>query len=147
MSVKIKDLDGKVIYTWEGTNLRDAELHYEDLQNANLRGADLVNVDLRLAKLRGADLRGAELRGASFRRADLRSAILQEVRDADFSGANLRGTGLTKEILTIGGAWFDRETKFDNICSACGQDMPDSEALRASAASKLTPAERAVLGL
>jgi hypothetical protein len=77
---------GKVIFSYEGANLRGA-----NLQGANLRGAYLQGANLRGAYLEGADLGGANLRGAYLQGADLRGAYLE---GANLEGANLRGASL-----------------------------------------------------
>ena len=67
--VEIKDLDGNVLMTIVGANLRGA-----DLWGANLRGAYLEGADLE-----GADLRDANLRGAYLEDANLEDANLEDV--------------------------------------------------------------------
>jgi len=134
---------------WD-TNLEDANLRNANLQNANLQGACLRYVSLEGANLNGANLEGANLNGANLKGASLDNTTIV---NADFTCADLRGTGLTKGILCMEAASYDKDTKFDSVesqsqetCPQCGQEMPDEEALRASALEKLTPAERAALG-
>ena len=82
MSIEIKNISGKVIYTYPGSTLKRANLQGADLQDAYLRGADLQD-----AYLRGANLQGAILQGASLQ------------------GANLEGAkGLSQHLITSEGA-------------------------------------------
>ena len=69
MSVDIKTVTGRVLYTAE-----DARDVRSAVVEAASRGAGLRGAYLRDAYLRGADLRDADLRGADLRGADLRGA-------------------------------------------------------------------------
>ena len=119
MTVEIKNLNGAVIFTADGTNLiganlrdanliganlRDANLQDANLIGANLRGADLAGANLRRAKLRGADLCGANLSNADLRCADLRSSDLGGVnlRHADLLATELDGADLSyTEVFAV----------------------------------------------
>ncbi len=57
--MKIKNIEGDVIYSHDGENLRSA-----DLSSADLNGANLSNAYLYGAYLNGADLSSADLSGA-----------------------------------------------------------------------------------
>ena len=94
--IEIKNKQGEVIYTYDGADLR-----YANLYGANLRGADLYDAILRGANLRGADLYGADLRGADLRYANLYGANLIDanLRGANLIDANLRGADLTDANL------------------------------------------------
>ncbi len=159
MTVEIKNKNGEVIYTHKGdafygerlveVNLRGAELSGEDFWSADLRGSNLAlvnfkNTSLNDANLSGTDLRDADLTDANLGGADLQGADLSGAcfKSTCFYAADLRGTGLTKGHLSEQNARFDDQTQFDQ-----GEtDMSGGDALRASAMSKLTPAEKAALG-
>ena len=65
MPVEIKHCyTGAVIFTYNGADLRGADLSETNLYGANLSGADLRGADLSETNLYGADLRGANLSGA-----------------------------------------------------------------------------------
>ena len=82
MAVEIKNrFTGKVIFTFAGADLRDANLSDADLSDADLSDADLRDADLSDADLRDADLRGANLRGADLSGADLRDANLRGAKN------------------------------------------------------------------
>ena len=66
--VEIKNKSGKVIFTYDGeslsnADLSNADLRYVDLSNANLIGANLIGADLRYVNLSGANLRYVDLSG------------------------------------------------------------------------------------
>jgi hypothetical protein len=116
MSIEIKNVGGRVLYTAQtatdvraalveavkgganlgGAYLRGADLYGADLGGAYLRGADLYGANLYGADLRGADLCGADLGGANLGGADLGGADLYgaDLRGADLRGADLRGADL-----------------------------------------------------
>ena len=107
----------KVVFEFDGANLRGADLSGADLCYANLRYANLSDANLCYADLRDANLSGANLSDANLCYADLRGADLSganlsdanlcyaDLRGADLSGANLSGAknipAITQAKLTI----------------------------------------------
>jgi hypothetical protein len=119
MTIDIKTLGGRVLYTVEAATdvrayLQDAVLRGGALRGAVLRDAYLRGAALQDADLRGADLRGADLRGADLRGADLRGAAL---RGADLRGANLQGANLQDANL--------RDAKNAELAIAKTRILPD----------------------
>jgi Pentapeptide repeats (8 copies) len=101
--------------SFEGSNLRKAELRDVDLRNVSLRGANLYRADLGGANLDETDLRDtglqwARLRWTSLVDADLRGAYLQ---GADLCKANLYGAHLCDVDL--------READISKACFTDGQ--------------------------
>jgi hypothetical protein len=84
--IEIRDRQGRLLQSYRGGSLRDA-----NLANAYLRGAQLVGADFRNANLRDADLREADLEGADFRGADLDGTRFDcaYLERANFSGMEL----------------------------------------------------------
>ena len=107
MTIDIKSITGKVLYTaTSATDVRtalaeaieaSADLRYADLSSADLSSADLRSADLSSADLSSADLSSADLRSADLSYADLSSANL---RSADLSSAELSGV---TTILSVTG--------------------------------------------
>ena len=62
--------------TWDGNDLRRADLAGQDLRSTDLRGATLRGAVLIAVDLRGADLTDTDLLGADLRDADVRGARL-----------------------------------------------------------------------
>ncbi len=74
MTVEIKHkYTGRVLFTYEGANLRGAYLRGAYLRDANLEGANLEGAYLEDANLRDANLRDANLEGAYLEAANLLS--------------------------------------------------------------------------
>jgi len=92
--IKIKNIDGDVIYTSSKPTLKEAVEEAvgckADLSEANLCEANLYKANLYKANLRGADLRGADLYGADLYGADLYGANLCK---ADLYEAKFYGQG------------------------------------------------------
>jgi hypothetical protein len=128
MKIKIKSINGKVLFTYESekatikdavekaieenislrfanlssADLRSANLSSANLSSADLRSANLYSADLRSANLYSADLYSAYLYSADLRSADLRSADLRsaDLRSANLSSANLSSANLRSADLS-----------------------------------------------
>ena len=133
--IKIKDIFGKVLFTYEceynsmKKTVEEAvkqkiSLYCADLNGVDLRGADLNYVNLNDAKVCGADLSGANLYGANLRGADLCCANLNDANlccsnlsGADLNGANLRGANLCDAELRATDFW-SANLRGANLCGA-----------------------------
>ena len=103
MPIEIKHkTTGVTLFSYDGANLREANLREANLREANLREANLY-----MADLREADLYRANLRGANLYRADLYMANLYM---ANLSGANLSVADLrgAKGIISFGPVGSER---------------------------------------
>jgi len=104
-------------------NLRNADLHRANLQDAFMEMADLRGADLHEAILKGADLNGADLRDAFVSDTDLSGASMNGARieavdwpaaympDVDLSAAyasNANLQGATLERADLQGAILDK---------------------------------------
>ncbi|MDX1691338.1 MAG: pentapeptide repeat-containing protein [Acidimicrobiia bacterium] len=125
------DLLARYDVSYEGLDLRSAELkdvdlagaEFEDadLAGADLEGANLAGADFEGANLSGADLKDAVLSGASFEDAELGRALLDH---ADLRGADLREVrGLSAARLAE--ACFDATTLLPDGLGDVGAD-PDA---------------------
>lgn len=74
MSIDIKDISGKVIYTHPVNTLEGADLRGVNLQDAYLAGVNLQGACLERANLQGVNLRGVNLQGAYLAGANLQGA-------------------------------------------------------------------------
>jgi len=94
-----------------GSDLRECDFFYANLEFYDLRGANLSGANLRQTNLNGADLRGANLsntyltmtylNGANLEGANLESAQLNRIKlnNANLSGANLNSAILINAVL------------------------------------------------
>ena len=95
--------------SFEGADLRAADLSYARLEGADLASAQLEGANLKCAILNGAVLQFASLEGASLDSADLGGAFLggAKLKGADLRWADLRGADLYGADLE--GALVDEE--------------------------------------
>ena len=112
MKIKIKSINGKVLFTYESekATIKDAvekaieeniSLRFANLSSADLRSANLSSANLSSADLRSANLYSADLRSANLYSADLYSAYLYsaDLRSADLRSADLRSADLSSADL------------------------------------------------
>ena len=103
--------DNSGIVWLSGADLREAQLQYNNLENAGLDGADLKQAVLTQGRLKDANLSGADLKWAKLGDADLSNADLS---NADLSGAE----GITEEQL-------ERAKSLKNTTMPNGQKYED----------------------
>ncbi|MGH2622238.1 MAG: DUF5758 domain-containing protein [Sphingobacterium sp.] len=84
--IQIKSIYGKVLFEYEGADLRGADLRESNLFGANLREANLFGTNLRGADLRGADLCEANLREANLYGHELTIARTRILPEGDIIG-------------------------------------------------------------
>ena len=89
MTIEIKTVSGRVLYTSDSTSVRSALIEAAS-KGADLGGADLWGADLGGANLRGADLQDANLRGADLWGVNLWGVNLQGAKNADLTIARTR---------------------------------------------------------
>jgi hypothetical protein len=113
--------DSSGIVWLSGADLREAQLQYNNLENAGLDGADLKDAVLTEGRLKDANLSGADLKRANLSGADLKRAKLggADLSNADLSDANLSGAeSVTEERL-------ERAQSLKNATMPNGQKYED----------------------
>lgn len=105
--------------SFEGLDLRGAELKNLNLDNMNFEDSSLRNADLEGGSFRAADFEDADMRGSDLKDSDL--------RDASFEGARMKGTDLDRADLRgadLRLALGLKQGQVDNTCANAATRLP-----------------------
>lgn len=99
--------------TFEGCDLRNADLSNSNLGSCDFRGANLQDANLARSDFNDSDFRGSVLRNVNFTSADLSEAKFQR---ADLTGADLTGANLEGAFYSTKTKWPEDFTDYLELC-------------------------------